>query len=114
MDFSFVPKRLINARKEIELIHRSVSEPVKISPSNELKQLIYSLVSLEESKIKVTACCLSDRELESGSVIYQGARVLPEEIADEFFRQFGVEPTKSEFGSWSDFVCHLSDKLLCK
>ena len=64
MDFSFVPKRLINARKEIELIHRSVSEPVKISPSNELKQLIYSLVSLEESKIKVTACCLSDRELE--------------------------------------------------
>ena len=31
---------------------------------------------------------LSDRELESGSVIYQGARVLPEEIADEFFRQF--------------------------
>ena len=57
---------------------------------------------------------LSDRELESGSVIYQGAQVLPDEIAEEFFRQFGVEPTKSEFGSWSDFVAHLADKIICK
>ncbi len=57
---------------------------------------------------------ISDEDLESGSLIYQNALVLPDEIAEEFFRQFGVEPTKSEFGSWSDFVAHLADKMLCK
>ena len=57
---------------------------------------------------------ISDEDLESGSLIYQNALVLPEEIAEAFFRQFGVVPTKSEFGSWSDFVNHLVDKLLHK
>ena len=57
---------------------------------------------------------IPERELTSGSIIFESARILPEEIANEFFNSYGVEPTKAEFGGWPEFINCLADAVLAK
>ena len=57
---------------------------------------------------------LSDKELASGSVIFENARVTPDEIAEKFFLLYGFEPSKKEFGGWPEFVENLAEAILEK
>ena len=58
---------------------------------------------------------VSDRELESGSLIYRDAFVLPDEVAPKLARKYGVKlKKKREYGSWKEFVDALSDAILTK
>ena len=55
--------------------------------------------------------CVTDLELISGSLIYSGACVLPQEIACSFYMQYGQTPPKEEFDSWGEFIETLLDLL---
>ena len=55
---------------------------------------------------------LTERELTSGSVMYADARVTPEEIAPQLFRNYGVSTSKQEFSSWGEFVGCLADAII--
>lgn len=57
---------------------------------------------------------LSEKELTSGSAFIETARFLPDEIAEEFFGSYGVEPSKKEFGGWPEFINCLADAVLSK
>lgn len=62
MYFNFVPKRLIQSREDISIIHANKRTPVAIQPNDELMKLIKRLASLELYQVRKNAFALSNEE----------------------------------------------------
>ena len=65
MYFSYVPRKLKQAREDIAILHNSVNEPIRVTDSGELRNLIMSLVKLEKYQIRPRAYALSNKEIEA-------------------------------------------------
>ena len=69
-------------------------------------------ISEEIIEFLQTQCYVTDRELESGSLIYRDAYVLPEEVAPIISAHYGVVKEKKEFGNWHEFIDSAVDAVL--
>jgi len=66
LDFTYIPKRLIQANSEIKIQHPLESSvPPQVQPSNELMALITRLANLELYQVKMNAMALTKEELHS-------------------------------------------------
>lgn len=62
MNFNYVPKRLIQSKEDIVILHANKRTPVTVQPNNDLMTLITRLVSLELYQIKKNALALTEEE----------------------------------------------------
>ena len=63
MAFSFIPRKLQQAEKDIAELHRRKSSIPRISDNKELKELVISLVQLKYGQAGIRVYALTDREL---------------------------------------------------
>ena len=63
MAFSFIPRKLQQAEKDIAELHRRKSSIPRISDNKELKELVMSLVQLKYGQTGIRVFALTDREL---------------------------------------------------
>ena len=104
MDFSFIPRRLIQAKEDIMIQHPLEQEVALATPNEDLFKLITRLASLEKYQVKKNALALSNKDIQrvTSYLPVNHYRVDMTNLFDIFMYRSTEELCELLFDRWQD------------
>ena len=104
MNFSFVPRKLIQAREDIAIQHPIEHEVASITPDDDLYRLITRLASLEKYQVKKNALALSNKEMQKVTAYlpFNHYKVNMANLFDIFIYRSNQELCELLYSQWQD------------
>ncbi len=104
MDFSFTPRRLIQAREDIAIQHPLEREVVLATPDDDLYKLITRLAALEKYQVKKNALALSNKDVQrvTAYLPFNHYKVNMTNLFDIFMYRSTKELCELLYSQWQD------------
>lgn len=104
MDFTYIPRRLIQAREDISIQHPLEREVTLSAPDDELYKLIMRLVSLKKYQVKKNALALSKKEIirVTNYLPYNHYQINMTNLFEIFKYRSTQELCEILYGAWQD------------